>query len=104
MKIEKLGIWAFRVIFVFLVSYGMLYFSYKYYSPDYGASDFYAYYKMVLHPLDFSVAPSPLIYRQFSTLVTALIFKMGIFYNMEISYVMKLLIRGVFFAFILAII
>jgi hypothetical protein len=80
----------------------MLYFSYKYYSPDYGASDFYAYYKMVLHPLDFSVAPSPLIYRQFSTLITSLIFKMGIFYNMEISYVNEAINQRVFFAFILS--
>ncbi len=91
-----------RFIFFFLISYGMLYFSYKYYSPDFGASDFYAYYKMVLNPLDLDVAPSPLIYRQFSTLISFLIWKMDIFYNMKIAYVHEGINQKVFFAFILS--
>ena len=89
-----------RFLVFILVSYGLLYFSYKYFSPNYGQSDFFHYYKMVLHPLDFTVTESPFIYRQFSTVITSLIVKSGIYYNTEISYVQEGIKQNVFFAFI----
>jgi len=86
-----------RFLVFILVSYGLLYFSYKYFSPNYGQSDFFHYYKMVLHPLDFTVTESPFIYRQFSTVITSLIVKSGIYYNTEISYVQEGIKQNVFF-------
>jgi len=98
----QLGIFLLRTFFFLLISYGLLYFSYKYFSPDFGQSDFYHYYKMALEPLNFSVTESPFIYRQFSTVMTALVYETGLFYNMKISYVQDGIDQQLFFSFILS--
>ncbi|HFU76672.1 MAG TPA: hypothetical protein ENK66_10550 [Arcobacter sp.] len=91
-----------RTVFFLLISYGLLYFSYKYFSPDFGQSDFYHYYKMALEPLNFTVTESPFIYRQFSTVMTALVYETGLFYNIKISYVHEGIEQQLFFAFIVS--
>lgn len=96
----SLAILFFRSLFFLMISYGLLYFSYKYFSPNYGQSDFFNYYKMVLEPLNFSVTESPFIYRQFSTVITALVLETGLYYNVEIAYVQEGIQQKVFFAFI----
>ena len=94
---------AMRSFFFFLISYGMLYFSYKFYSPIIGGgSDFFQYYNMYLNPLNFDVASSPFIYRQFSALITNFIIKSGIFYNAVISYNDPTISQRVFFAVLLS--
>ncbi|HHH53649.1 MAG TPA: hypothetical protein ENK91_08335 [Bacteroidetes bacterium] len=91
-----------RILFFAMISYGLLYFSYKYFSPNYGQSDFFHYYKMVLDPLNFSVTESPFIYRQLSTVITALVLETGLYYNIEIAYTQEGIDQHVFFAFILS--
>ena len=69
-----------RLALLFAVSYGLLYFSYKYYVPWSGGHDFVHYYKMYLSPFDFTAAPAPFIYRQLSAIVTHLVYAAGIYY------------------------
>jgi hypothetical protein len=69
-----------RLVLLFAVSYGMLYFSYKYYLPQSGGNDFFQYYEMYRSPLDFSVARSPFVYRQVSAIATHLIYVTSIYY------------------------
>ena len=95
-------IFILRILFFIMISYGLLYFSYKYFSPNYGQSDFFHYYKMVLEPLNFSVTEAPFIYRQFSTAMTALVLETGLFYDIEIAYTQEGIDQRVFFAFILS--
>jgi len=101
-QIHTTSVLLLRTLFFLMISYGLLYFSYKYFSPNYGQSDFFHYYKMVLDPLDFSVTESPFIYRQFSTVMTALVLKTELYYNIKIAYVQEGIDQHVFFAFILS--
>lgn len=87
----------------FILSYGMLYFSYKFYIPLLGGgNDIYAYYNMYLNPLDFTQADAPFIYRQFSALITNLIYEIGLFYDAEISFSDTQISKRLFFAAILS--
>ena len=77
----------FRAVFFFLATYGMLYLSYKHYTPDIGgAGDSIYYYQMFFKPIDFDAAQSPYIYRQISPIIASIIFKIGIFYDSIIAY------------------
>jgi hypothetical protein len=77
---------AARFAILGLMSYGLLYFSYKYYIPWYGGSDFIEYYKMYVSPLDFSAAHAPWVYRQLSAILTHAVYKSGLYYNDVISF------------------
>ena len=92
----------FRFAFYTLLSYGFFYFSYKYYVPDFGGTDFYEYYSMYLQPLHFDVAKSSWIYRQLSALVVHFIWKLGVFYDTTISFSREGFDKRVFFAAILS--
>ncbi len=92
-----------RAIVFFLLSYGMLYFSYKFYIPLIGGgNDFYNYYKMYINPLDFTQTHAPFIYRQFSATITNIIYEWGIFYNTTISFTDSQISQKLFFASILS--
>jgi hypothetical protein len=69
-----------RLSLLFGVSYGMLYFSYKYYVPSSGGTDFFQYYNMYLSPLDFHAARASFVYRQLSAIATYLVYITGIYY------------------------
>jgi uncharacterized membrane protein (UPF0136 family) len=75
-----------RLALLFGVSYGMLYFSYKYYVPRSGGNDFFQYYNMYLSPLDPSAARAPFVYRQLSAIATHLVYVSGIYYPNEIWF------------------
>src|SRR5579863_9142962 len=84
-KGEAIRVWATlrgdigRFAVLSLASYGLLYFSYKWYAPTDG--DFvYEYYKMYVRPVDFSIADAPFIYRQFSAALSNMIYSSGIYY------------------------
>lgn len=77
---------SYQIFILFLVSYGILYFSYKYYTPEQGGNDFFEYYQMYLNPLDFSQARAPFIYRQVSAVLTHLVYAAGIHYPNEIAF------------------
>jgi uncharacterized membrane protein (UPF0136 family) len=75
-----------RLALLFALTYGMLYFSYKYYVPWHGGNDFFYYYNMYLSPLDFGAAPSPFVYRQLSAIATYLVYITGIYYPNAIGF------------------
>lgn len=76
----------YQVAVIILATYGILYFSYKFYLPSVAGTDFYQYYNMYLNPLDFDQAKAPFIYRQFSAVITNIIYELGIYYPNGISY------------------
>ncbi len=90
--------WLLRLFLLFLTSYGMLYFSYKYYTPWGGGSDFTSYYPMYLKPLDFSVADVPFVFRQLSACLTHLVYQMGIYYPNHIFFEDSRFDQRIFFA------
>jgi len=89
-----------RFSLLLIASYGLFYFSYKYYVPIH--ADFYRYYPMYQRPLDFAVAGAPFIYRQVSAVVTHAIYLTGIFYPKEISFADPAIDQHMFFAALLA--
>ena len=88
----------FRVPFFVLISYGLLYFSYKYYVPEFGGNDFYQYYQMYLKPLHYDVAELPWVYRQLTALVVNFVWKLGIFYDTAIAFSREGYDKRIFFA------
>jgi len=90
-----------RLALLFAVSYGLLYFSYKYYMPRSGGVDFFQYYKMYLSPLDFTAAPSPFVYRQLSAIVTHWVYAAHIYYPNAIWFQEAGYDQHVFFAALL---
>jgi hypothetical protein len=87
-----------RLLFLFFISYGMLYFSYKYYNPNSGGVDFFEYYRMYLHPLDLSAADQPFVFRQLSAIATHLVYIAGIYYPNDIWFHEAGIDQRVFFA------
>jgi hypothetical protein len=101
-KKSKFILFCYRVIFLVLVSYGIFYFSYKFYIPWPGDNDFAQYYPMYLHPLDFTQAEAPFIYRQFSAVITNVVYRTGIFYPNEIQFSNPAYDQRVFFSVLLS--
>ena len=83
---KNLVLWCYRLAFLALATYGLLYFSYKYYVPWEGGNDFESYYPMYLHPLDFGQAQAPFVYRQLGAVITNAIYRSGIYYPDLISF------------------
>jgi hypothetical protein len=77
---------AIRAALLALLSYGMLYFAYKYYTPWLGGSDFNEYYRMYLRPLDYSAADAPFVYRQGSAILTNLLYHAHVYFPEVISF------------------
>lgn len=92
-----------KILFiVFLLSYGFLYFSYKYYTPLLGGSDYFQYLGMYSNPLNVEAASSPWIYRQFHAVITHILYVSGFFYETEISFKVTIEEQRFFFAAILS--
>jgi len=83
-----------------LASYGLFYFSYKYYVPI--RADFYRYYPMYQRPLDFTAATAPFVYRQVSAVITHALYLTGIFYPEDISFKDPDIDQRMFFSALLA--
>lgn len=91
----------FRFLLFLIISYGLFYFSYKYYVPDFGGTDFYAYYPMYLDPFNYHVTRSSFVYRQLTALIVHLVWRSGLFYDTAISFSKEGYDKHVFFAAIL---
>ena len=96
-----LSILSFRAIFFFLVSYGIFIFSYTFFIPPEG-TDFFQYYNMSLHPLDYDVAKSPFIYRQFSALVSFSILSLDLSWDVGSHFVDPNIDIQVFFSMLIS--
>src|ERR1700757_63915 len=73
-------------LFYALISYGLLYFVYKYYSPDYGGRDYYHYVAIYAHPLNFTAGDAPYAYRQLSAILTHAVWRLGIYHDTRIAF------------------
>lgn len=91
----------YRLLFLLLLSYGFLYFSYKWLDPTQVNTDFTMYYGMVQHPLDFHAAPSPWIYRQLTAIVANIIWHSHIYYPNSIKFRNPHYNQHIFFAVLL---
>jgi hypothetical protein len=77
---------AARAVFFALSSYGLFYFAYKYFTPDYGGTDFYHYYNIYLHPWDFHAGEAPFVYRQLNATLVNAVWKLGLYRPEHISF------------------
>ena len=93
---------AFQIAFIALATYGMLYFSYKYYIPWSGGQDYARYYAMYQQPLDLSQTQAPFVYRQLSAVITHVIYKIGIYYPNEIHFIDAGYDQRIFFSALLS--
>jgi hypothetical protein len=89
-----------RLLLLFALSYGMLYYSYKHDDPRLaGDRDFLTrYYTMYLSPLDLVAASPPAIYRQLSAVVTHVVYAAGIYYPNTIAFQDPRYDQHIFFA------
>ena len=80
-----------------LLTYGLLFYAYKYYLPIYGGNDFFEYAKMIASPLNHD-AQAPYAYRVLSPGVAHLVYTLGIFYPIEVAFTSPEISQRVFFA------
>lgn len=92
----------FRALFYALTSYGLVYFTYKYFVPKFGGIDYYSYYNIYVHPLRIDAGDAPFVYRQLGALLVHLVWKLKIYHQDEIAFVVKGYDQRVFFAAIFA--
>ena len=92
----------FRNSFLFLMSYGILYFSLKYYDPLIGGKDYFSYKEMIANPFNFKIAASPFVYRQFSTCIAAIIYQSNLYYDIGITFGENLETKKIFFSAMLS--
>lgn len=90
-----------RLLLLICASYGLLYFSYKYYVPWSGGNDFANYYNIYLSPLNLHATSAPFVCRQISAVLTNLIFNAGIYYPLRIAFENPQYSQRVFFAALL---
>jgi hypothetical protein len=90
-----------RLCLLFLLSYGFLYFSYKWLDPTQVVLDFPQYYGMVLHPFDLHAAPSPFVYRQLTTMVASALWHLHVYYPDKIRFFDPRFDQRIFFAVLL---
>ncbi len=83
------------------LSYGLLYYAYKYYVPVFGGDDFFEYAKMIASPLEHD-AQAPFAYRVLSTGLAHVVYKLGVFYPNEIAFSSPEVNQRVFFAALVA--
>lgn len=84
-----------------LLSSGLFYFTYKFYQPTYGGTDYFKYYPTYLRPLDLAVTPSPFVYRQLSAVLTNLVYRFAPYYGPQIFFAKPGYDQHVFFAALL---
>ena len=98
---ETLRTSTLRFFLLLVASYGLFFFSYKYYIPL-ARADFFRYYPMYQRPLDFSAATAPFVYRQISALVTHALYLTGLYYPEGISFSDSAIDQRMFFSALLA--
>lgn len=69
-----------RLLLLFMASYGMLYYSYKYFSPLVLNGDSTYYYPLYSAPLNFHAAQAPFVLRQVSVVLTYVVWRCHIYY------------------------
>ena len=90
-----------RLATYLLLSSGLFYFTYKFYQPTYGGTDYFRYYLAYLHPLNLHATVAPFVYRQVSAVLTNLVYRFGPYYETQIFYSNPRFDQHVFFAALL---
>ncbi len=78
--------YLYYALFYAVISYGLVYFVYKYYTPDYGGIDYYHYIGVYAHPLNFKAGDAPFVYRQLSATLTHIVWRLGIYHDTRIAF------------------
>jgi hypothetical protein len=106
--VEFAGGLALKLLVFGVLSFGFLYFSYKFYVPWRGGNDYAEYYHMVQKPFDFTAARAPFVYRQVGTAIAHVPWRLGLRYPTDIALDDALEYKGdtypdtrVFFALVL---
>jgi hypothetical protein len=98
----KKAILCFRFFFLAFATYGLFYFSCKYYIPWMGGNDFAHYRDMYLYPLDLTRAQAPFVYRQISAILTHIIYQTDVACPVDIVFSGSVIETRVFFAALLS--
>ena len=100
--LKKSNVVIYRFVSYLFLTYGFIYSAYNSWVPEiYGGNDFYQYYLMYLNPFE-NDAISPFAYRIIGSIVTNLIFEIGIDYNTVIAIADSSIQNQVFFAAIMS--
>lgn len=94
----RLNIYIF--ILIIILAYPLLYYVYKFYSPDFGGNDFYFYYHLYKN-FDVSKTEAPFNMRLISTFIVYIFNKTGWYYHTYIQYKQNNIEQSVFFNAIL---
>ena len=83
MNLKNLSLYFLILLFV---TYGQFYHQYKFSDPNLGNNDYFNYKEMITTPLNIDATGSPFVYRQFTTLISKVIYDLGIFYDSKIVF------------------
>lgn len=100
MQKKKLGVYGGVGVLLILLAYPLLYYTYKYYSPDLGGRDFYFYYPLYKH-FDVVHTEAPFNMRLISSFFVFIFSQLGIYYDTMIHYKNSNIDQTVFFNAIL---
>jgi hypothetical protein len=89
-------------IILSFVTYGQFYHQYKFSDPNLGNNDYFNYKEMIIKPLSIDATGSPFVYRQFTTLVSKVIYDLGIFYDSKIVFTSNNDEKRVYFSILLS--
>lgn len=95
---RALPAFAARCLMYGLAFFPVFYLAYKFHTPEFGASDYYRYYQMYLHPLDLGAADAPFVLRQLQAVIVNALYEAGLDYDTEIAFSAEGYARGVFFS------
>lgn len=85
MQKKKSGVYWGVSVFLVLLAYPLLYYVYKYYSPDFGGRDFYFYYPLYKH-FDVAHTEAPFNMRLISSFFVFVFSQLGIYYDTMVHY------------------
>lgn len=73
-------------LILLFITYGQFYHQYKFSDPNLGNNDYFNYKEMITNPLNIDATGSPFVYRQFTTVISKVIYDLGIFYDSKIVF------------------
>lgn len=98
MPSSRTQIFACQLFVILVAGYGLPLQAYLTLQPEAGADNFYQYSGMYLSPFDMEATYAPFIFRQFCAVLVHLVYKAGLFVDLDIRFVADEEIRRVFFA------
>ncbi len=98
MPFSRTQIFVGQLLVLLLASYVLPLQSYRTLQPEVGANNFFQYSRMYLSPFDMNATYDPFIFRQFGAALVHLVYKAGLFVDIDIRFAASEEVRRVFFA------